>query len=678
MDIEFSGQTYVFQNWRPNLGKVFKRTFSFDCETTLIDKERSWITPAYVIGAAFDGKKGYFLTRKHVAKFWELHDQVRTVFHNAAFDLDVIHCLDAKLDVYKKVDFDLVWDTWLLHRLFILATCGHTAGNEGEATLESCAKQYLQCDLPKDITDSKGNMIRTSYGMWLNQPTSKMPTVYWEYLAKDVIATRKIYRRLRQRIKKLLTQSQSVWGYVSKDWLNDCQSRWGPLTHHIQLRAAIVLREITRNGLHVDLSQRDQLNPVLESQREQLESRLRMQGVLVKGTGSQKALQAKFNKLEFQNPDVHFPKTESGLFATSAEVLHDLVGLVPFVEDLFKYRTVDKLLETFLNKLSQGIVHASFGVLARSGRTSSFGELNAQNLPKDDRVRNCFIPSPGHIFLDLDYATIELAALAQACTSQFGWESEMAKRINAGDDLHRVFAAYVTHKAPDQVSSADRARAKPINSGKPGGMGIRSLQTYAKTTYGIDLSETEVEEMSEHWLDLFPEMRQFLINTTDTPFELARVLGLTLTSHYEHTDDARSIKHSEHMGQENRLNRTLGMMCLKVLGHDEPQNQMGKRYPPSDLDYFWVRLDTLAERLPKKHALAIRSRRPSKALQRSVSSYVGQAGVFVLTGRLRAAAGFTARHNTIFQGLTSDGAKLGLWRVWRKGIGLPTSFMTRF
>ena len=41
--------------------------------------------------------------------------------------------------------------------------------------------------------------------------------------------------------------------------------------------------------------------------------------------------------------------------------------------------------------------------------------------------------------------------------------------------------------------------------------------------------------------------------------------------------------------------------------------------------------------------------------------------MFVLTGRLRAAAGYTARHNTIFQGLTSDGAKLALWRVWRAG-----------
>jgi hypothetical protein len=48
--------------------------------------------------------------------------------------------------------------------------------------------------------------------------------------------------------------------------------------------------------------------------------------------------------------------------------------------------------------------------------------------------------------------------------------------------------------------------------------------------------------------------------------------------------------------------------------------------------------------------------------------------VFVLTGRLRAAAGYTARHNTVFQGLTSDGAKIALWKVWRAGYRI-TNFI---
>jgi hypothetical protein len=294
MEVELGGRTYPFRPWKPDLGQVFTRTFSFDCETTRIDKKRHWVTPAYVIGAAFDGKEGYFVPRDHAAAFWNAHDEVGVVFHNAAFDLDVIRLLAPKSDVYAKVEADLVWDTWLLHRLYALATEGHTAGNEGEATLEACAERYLGLDLPKDVADAKGNSVRTSYGQWLDKPLHKMSAVYLEYLAKDVIATRRVYRKLRQRIDDLLEDCRGVWGYVSDEWLRECRDRWGLLTHHIQLRAAIVLKDITRNGMHIDLAQRDELVPVLEMQREQFESRLRDQGVLAKGEASQKALQTKF------------------------------------------------------------------------------------------------------------------------------------------------------------------------------------------------------------------------------------------------------------------------------------------------------------------------------------------------------------------------------------------------
>ena len=99
---------------------------------------------------------------------------------------------------------------------------------------------------------------------------------------RDVIATRRVYRELRRRIDEVLGDCRGVWGHVSDEWLRECGDRWGPLTHHIQLRASIVLKEITRNGMHIDLEHRDELVPVLESQRDRAETRLRKQGVLAK------------------------------------------------------------------------------------------------------------------------------------------------------------------------------------------------------------------------------------------------------------------------------------------------------------------------------------------------------------------------------------------------------------
>jgi len=87
------------------------------------------------------------------------------------------------------------------------------------------------------------------------------------------------------------------------------------------------------------------------------------------------------------------------MFATSRDALQDLSDPVPFVRLLLEYREVDKLLGSFLNKMGKRVLHPSFNVLARSGRTTSFGEINAQNLPRNDKVRSCFVPSPGKVFI---------------------------------------------------------------------------------------------------------------------------------------------------------------------------------------------------------------------------------------------------------------------------------------
>ena len=245
----------------------------------------------------------------------------------------------------------------------------------------------------------------------------------------------------------------------------------GPLTHHIRLKAAVALRAVSAAGLRVDTAHRDALLPELKTERFRLRRVLRKQRYLVSGEGSLKSLQAVFKRLEARHPDAVFPRTGGGQYATSADALYDLTGAMQFVDDLLAYRAVDKLLGSFFSKLTRPEVHASFSVLTRTGRTSSFGEMNAQNLPNDDRVRACFVPRPGSVFIDADYTTIELTALAQACSAQFGLDSEMGRRINAGQDLHRVLAACVTGKPEVAVNADERAKAKPVNFGKPGGMG---------------------------------------------------------------------------------------------------------------------------------------------------------------------------------------------------------------
>src|SRR5688572_30764234 len=117
-----------FVAWKPERGVVFDSPYALDIETTPIDPERHWLAPQYVLGAACDGEKGFFLPADRVLAFLVVHRDVPVVFHNAAFDLKVLHRLageqEAEADVYELVEQDLVWDTMLLHRLLCLATEG--------------------------------------------------------------------------------------------------------------------------------------------------------------------------------------------------------------------------------------------------------------------------------------------------------------------------------------------------------------------------------------------------------------------------------------------------------------------------------------------------------------------------------------------------------------------------
>jgi hypothetical protein len=180
MKITLRKQAYNFLPWKPPLGRVFRTAFAFDCETTLIDEDHPWIAPPYVIGAGCDGQKGYFVRRADVAAFFAAHVDTPVVFHNAPFDLSVINALAPQLDVYQRVDEKLVWDTLLLHRLYVLGTAGHTAGGKGESDLEHCAEAYIGVRLPKDVKDSKGKLVRLSYGMCLNRPPHEVESVYLE------------------------------------------------------------------------------------------------------------------------------------------------------------------------------------------------------------------------------------------------------------------------------------------------------------------------------------------------------------------------------------------------------------------------------------------------------------------------------------------------------------------
>src|SRR4051794_1877021 len=117
MDIQLNDHSVPFSPWRPADGQVFHDVVAIDTETTLIDEQRPWLTPTYVLGAACDGERGVFITRDRVHDFLRAHWGMPLIFHNAPFDLAILHQLAPELDIYQRAELGSVWDTQLLHKL---------------------------------------------------------------------------------------------------------------------------------------------------------------------------------------------------------------------------------------------------------------------------------------------------------------------------------------------------------------------------------------------------------------------------------------------------------------------------------------------------------------------------------------------------------------------------------
>jgi hypothetical protein len=111
----------------------------------------------------------------------------------------------------------------------------------------------------------------------------------------------------------------------------------------------------------------------------------------------------------------------------------------------------------------------------------------------------------------------------------------------------------------------------------------------------------------------------------------------------------------------------LGGMLLKALSCEAPMTGSGRFYQPAEIAYFWSKALARADELPRKVRGLLQKGQPQPQLAKLLRSHFGKGGVFTPTGRLRAGASYCARHNTLFQGLAADGAKLALWLLWRSG-----------
>ena len=683
---------YSFRRWLPALGRVITGPFALDTETTLIDEKRPAHIPALVLGMAFDGRQGWFITAEDMPAFLANHPANSLIFHNAAFDLAVLQAthdrLGLDLDIYARVEVGKVADTMILARLLSLGTVGHSARNQ--CSLYYCALHYLSLPLPKDLQAPGGESIRLTFSRYLGKPLEAYPAQYLQYAAGDPVATWLLFQHLKTRLTDIKTNATRAYGYAGEKWLNEQWKKHGPGTHDIQLRASITLDKISRTGVFIDQNRRQEKLATLEQIATETRRTLALAGLPAEGKGAPGALRKRIEWLarEQRRAGETLPLiyTETGQIATSEEQLHELAGLDPVLDVLLKYRQATKLLSTYAKKMLPGKrVHGRFQYLMNTGRTScnggklEVGGFNLQNLPKEldatknhaTTIRGCFVPAPGNVFVVLDYKTVELVTLGWAWKHQFGFGSSLHDIIAGGGDMHRLIAAHVLGKAPKDVTDDERNAAKPVSLGRPGGLGWKTIQKQAKNDYGVELTEEQVRERMQAYETLCPELTEHLSERVNAGREIARALGLTPAAYNSAISKPRLYPKPE----DDLPARWLGGMLLKVLESPAPMTSplpdAGKQprpYSAAEIDFFWQAAERLpTDELDEKLCDALRERKHSKKLRDAVGRLYGREPVITATGRLRANAIYCACRNGIMQGLAADGAIYALWKLSRAG-----------
>ena len=213
-------------------------------------------------------------------------------------------------------------------------------------------------------------------------------------------------------------------------------------------------------------------------------------------------------------------KTKTGQYVTSEDVLESLRAEHKIVDLILQYRGLKKLLGTYVDALPQlvnpktGKIHTSFNqTVTATGRLSS-SNPNLQNIPVRDEdgkeVRKAFIPEPGCKFFSADYSQIELRIMAH-----LSQDENMIEDFKLGHDIHAATAAKVFHKPIDQVTKAERSKAKTANFGIIYGISAFGL------AQRMGVSRTEAKELIENYFKTYSGIKNYM----DKSIEQARAKG---------------------------------------------------------------------------------------------------------------------------------------------------------
>ena len=466
---------------------------ALDCETTGL-----YPRDGYMIGfsMSYEKNKGAYIVTDIVDKqaenmMQELFDRKAVVFHNAKFDL-------AFFEYHFNFKFPHFHDTMLLHYCLDEVPGGHG--------LKQLAMEYTPYgDYEKPMQDwidqyKRQNRILKADFQWDSIPFEIMKT----YAAMDAVVTLLVFEKLYPAVRK----NFKLWSVYEGILIPGCR----------------FLTDIQDNGVPFDkerlLKGRDLMQEDIDKAVAKLyEFEAVKEFEIAKGKefNPNSTVQLRSLLFDFVGLKPTGKKTGTGAHSTDAEVLNKLAEEHEIPKHILSIRQKSKIKNTYLDKIYPQLdkdsrLRTGFNLHGTtSGRLSSSGKMNMQQIPRDNPiVKGCIRATEGNKIVAMDLTTAEVYVAAVLAEDE-----NLMNVFREGGNFHSTIAKLV-FKLPCEVEEVvelyptQRQAAKAVTFGIMYGAGASKISQQVTADSGKYFSKQDAQEVIDDYFRQFHKLKKWI------------------------------------------------------------------------------------------------------------------------------------------------------------------------
>ena len=420
----------------------------------------------------------------------ELFNKKAVVFHNAKFDL-------AFFEYHFNFKFPHFEDTMLLHYLI--------DENPGTHGLKQLAIKYTKYgDYEKPMYDWIDN-YRKQHGILKNDFS-------WGDIPFDIM---KLYAGMDAAVTYLLYEK----------FIKIKQNkRLAKVYDNILIPGCRFLTDIQDNGVPFDKLRLVKSQSLMQEQIDEAVAELykdpaisKFEKINGKDFNPNSTVQLRSLLFDFVGLNPTGKKTGTGAHSTDAEVLEALGEQSHIPGLILNIRQKSKIKNTYLDKILPQLdrdsrLRTGFNLHGTtSGRLSSSGKLNMQQLPRDNPiVKGCIKAAPGNKIVAMDLTTAEVYVAAILAK-----DKALMDVFKSGGNFHSTIAKKV-FRLPCPVEevaekfSTQRQAAKAVTFGIMYGAGANKISEQVTKDSGKPFTRSDAQDVIDEYFNAFHKLKSWI------------------------------------------------------------------------------------------------------------------------------------------------------------------------